>query len=325
MIDYVDQHKDQFGVEPICTVLTEAGAKIAPSTYYAAMKRPPSNRALTDAALDERIQTTYEANYQVYGVMKMWKVLNRQEVLDEHGRPTGRRYPPVARCTVARRMKALGLVGAVAGDHKRPRTTIPAKDVHPADQLNRDFTAPAPDDRWVADITYVPTWAGFVYVAFVMDLFSRRVVGWRVTSSLHTDLALDALEHAIWQRQRQGRDLTGLVHHADRGVQYRAIRYTERLEELGIVASVGSKGDSYDNAAAEALNRVFKTELIRRQGPWKTLEHVELEVLRWVDWYNTTRPHSWCDYLAPAAYENAYYAARNPSTATAAEAHTTLH
>ncbi|WP_299451300.1 IS3 family transposase, partial [uncultured Serinicoccus sp.] len=244
LISYIDEHKDQFGVEPICTVLTEAGAKIAPSTYYAAKTRPPSSRALADAALDERIRATDEANYEVFGVMKMWKVLNRQHVLDEHGEPTAVRYPPVARCTVARRMKALGLVGAVAGDHKQPRTTVSAKDGHPADQLNRDFTAAAPDDRWVADITYVPTWAGFVYVAFVMDLYSRRIVGWRVTASLHTDLALDALEQAIWQRQRQGRDLTGLVHHADRGVQYRAIRYTERLEELGIVASVGSKGDS---------------------------------------------------------------------------------
>ncbi|OLT40089.1 hypothetical protein BJF86_16395, partial [Serinicoccus sp. CNJ-927] len=246
MIAYIDEHKESFGVEPICTVLSEAGAKIAPSTYYAATSRAPSNRALADAALDERIQSTNDANYEVYGVKKMWKVLNRQQVLDEHGNPTGRTYPPVARCTVARRMKALGLVGAVAGDHKAPRTTVPATDGHPADQLNRDFTAAAPDDRWVADITYVPTWAGFVYVAFVMDLFSRRIVGWRVAASLHTDLALDALEHAIWQRHRDGRDLTGLVHHADRGVQYRAIRYTERLEELGIVASVGSKGDSYD-------------------------------------------------------------------------------
>ena len=157
------------------------------------------------------------------------------------------------------------------------------------------------------------------------SLHSRHIVGWRVTSSLHTDLAPDAMEHAVWQRQCDGRDLTGLVHHADRGVQYRAIRYTERLEELGVLASVGSKDDSYDNAAAEALNRVFKTELIRRLGPWKTLEHVELEVLRWIDWYNTTRPHSWCDYLAPAAYENAYYAALNPSTAAAAETLTTLH
>ncbi|MBK7819937.1 MAG: IS3 family transposase [Tessaracoccus sp.] len=325
MINYIDQHKDRFGVEPICAVLTQAGAQIAPSTYYAAKKRSPSQRALADAALDERIQATYQANYQVYGVMKMWKVLNRQEVRDEHGRTTGVHYPPVARCTVARRMRALGLTGAVAGDHKRPRTTLPAKDAHPADQLNRDFTSPAPDNRWVADITYVPTWAGFVYVAFVMDLFSRRIVGWRVSGSLHTDLALDALEQAIWQRQRDGRVLSGLVHHADRGVQYRAIRYTERLEELGIVASVGSKGDSYDNAAAEALNRVFKTELIRRRGPWRTLEHVELEVLRWVDWYNTARPHTWCDYLAPAAYEHAYDAAQNPSAATAAEEHTTLH
>lgn len=282
-------------------------------------------RALADAALDARILALDEDNYQVFGVMKMWKMLNRQQVLDEHGQATGVCYPHVPRCAVARRMKALGLVGAVAGDHKAPRTTVAAKDGHPADLLERDFTATAPDTRWVADITYVPTWVGFVYVAFVMDLFSRRIVGWRVTASLHTDLALDALNHAIFTRQRQGRSLDGLVHHADRGVQYRAIRYTERLEELGIVASVGSKGDSYDNAAAEALNRLFKTELIRRRGPWKTLEHVELEVLKWVDWYNTTRPHSWCDYLAPAAYETDYYAALNPSTTPVAEAHTTLH
>ena len=290
MIAYIDAHKAQFGVEPICTVLTEAEAKIAPSTYYAAKSRPPSRRALADAALDERIEKLYEDNYRVYGVRKMWKALNRQQVLDEAGQPTGERYAPVPRCTVARRMHVLGLKGAVAGDHKKPRTTIPATDDRPEDALNRDFSAAAPDTRWVADITYVPTWAGFVYVAFVLDLFSRRVVGWRVSASLRTDLALDALEQAIWTRQREGSDLTGLIHHADRGVQYRAIRYTERLEELGITASVGSKGDSYDNAAAEALNRLFKTEVIRRHGPWRSLEHVEFEVLKWVDWYNPATP-----------------------------------
>ena len=185
----------------------------------------------------------FEENYRVYGVRKMWKALNRQDRLDELGRPTGQRYPPVPRCTVARRMKALGLRGAVAGDHKKPVTTIPRVDNRPEDALGRDFSAPAPNTRWVADITYVPTWAGFVYVAFVLDLFSRRIVGWRVSSSLRTDLALDALEQSIWTRQHEGHDVTGLVHHSDRGVQYLSIRYTERLEELGITASVGSKGD----------------------------------------------------------------------------------
>lgn len=261
----------------------------------------------------------------MYGVRKMWKALNRQPVVDEDGQPTGQRHPPVPRCTVARRMRALGLRGAVAGDHKEPRTTIPAADHRPEDALNRDFSAPAPNTRWVADITYVPTWVGFVYVAFVLDLHSRRIVGWRVSGSLRTDLALDALEQGIWTRQHEGRDLTGLVHHSDRGVQYLAIRYTERLEELGIVASVGSKGDSYDNAAAEALNRLFKTEVIRRLGPWRSLEHVEFEVLKWVDWYNHQRLHSWCDDVPPVEYENTYYAAHNPSPTTVEEERLTLH
>ena len=222
-------------------------------------------------------------------------------------------------------MRALGYLGAVAGDHKRARTTIPGKARCPQDALNRDFTAPAPNTRWVADITYVPTWAGFVYVAFVMDLYSRRIVGWRVSSTLRSDLALDALEQGIWQREHDGHDLTGLVHHSDRGVQYLSIRYTERLEEAGIIASVGSKGDSYDNAAAEALNRLFKTELIHRAGPWRSLEHVEFEVLKWVDWYNRERLHSWCDDIPPIEFEAAYYAAPNPSPATVEEAHLTLH
>ena len=321
----MDQHKDQFGVEPMCSVLTDADAKIAPSTDYAAKARAPSTRAVSDAALDERIVALFDDNYRVYGVRKMWKALNRQHVLDQDGQPTDQRHPPVPRCAVTRRMKALGLRGAVAGDHKKPRTTIPAADHRPEDALNRDFSAPAPNTRWVADITYVPTWAGFVYVAFVLDLFSRRVVGWRVSSSLRTDLALDALEQSIWTRQREGHDLAGLVHHSDRGVQYLAIRYTERLQELGIVASVGSKGDSFDNAAAEALNRLFKTEVIRRLGPWRSVEHVEFEVLKWVDWYNQRRLHSWCQDTPPAEYENTYYAANNPSPTTVEEQRLTLH
>ncbi|WP_232549970.1 IS3 family transposase [Propioniciclava soli] len=219
MIAYIDSHKEEFGVEPICAVLSDANAKIAPSTYYAAVARPPSKRAVADGELDERITDLFEANYGVYGVRKMWKALNRQVRLDEHGHPADEPYPGVARCTVARRMKALGLTGAVAGDHKRARTTIPGRDHRPEDSLNRDFTAQRPNQRWVADITYVPTWCGFVYVAFVLDLYARRIVGWRVASTLRTGLALDALEHGIWTRQQGGRDLSGLIHHSDRGVQ----------------------------------------------------------------------------------------------------------
>ena len=320
----MDQHKDQFGVEPICAALTAADAKIAPSTYYAAKSRPASPRAVSDAALDERIVALFEQNYRVYGVRKMWKALNRQRQLDDTGRP-GECYPPVARCTVARRMGALGLVGAVAGDHKKTRPTIPGIDQRPEDALNRDFSAAAPNTRWVADITYVPTWVGFVYVAFVLDLFSRRIVGWRVSGSLRTNLALDALEQGIWTRQQQGHDVTGLVHHSDRGVQYLSIRYSERLAELGIIASVGTTGDSYDNAAAEALNRLFKTEVIRRLGPWRNLEHVEFEVLKWVDWYNHSRLHSWCHDTPPAEHENAYYATHHKPSTTAEEHRLTVH
>lgn len=195
----------------------------------------------------------------------------------------------------------------------------------PQDALNRDFSADRPNQRWVADITYVPTWIGFVYVAFVLDLYSRRIVGWRVSSSLRTELALDALEHGIWTRQHEGHDLTGMIHHSDRGVQYLAIRYTERLEELGIVASVGSRGDSYDNAAAEALNRLFKTEVIHRLGPWRTLEHVEFEVLKWVNWYNRRRLHSWCGHQPPIEFENTYYAAHHESPKPIEEHRLTVH
>jgi putative transposase len=232
----------------------------------------------------------------------MWKTLNRED-------PERR----VARCTVERRMRALGLAGAVRGQAKR--TTVAAEAAaRPGDLLERDFTATAPNQRWVADITYVATWTGFVYVAFVLDLFSRRIVGWRVSNSLRTDLALDALEHALWQRQREQREVTGLVHHSDRGVQYVSIRYSERLAAAGAVASVGSKGDSYDNAAAESLNGLYKTELIRRRGPWRSLDDVEYATLEWVDWYNQRRLHSWCDDIPPAEYEDLYYRQNTDAT-----------
>jgi putative transposase len=292
VIDYIDAHRDVFGVEPICRVLRAAGVPIAPSTYYAARSRAPSARAVRDVALRVEIARVHRDNFGVYGVRKVWRQLRREGIA-------------VARCTVERNMRLLGLRGVVRG--KKTRTTIPAPTRRPADLLGRDFNAPGPNRRWVADITYVASWSGFVYVAFVSDLYSRRVVGWRASSSLRTDLALDALEQALWQRTRAGQDVTGLIHHSDRGVQYLSIRYTDRLAAAGAVASVGSKGDSYDNAAAESLNGLYKTELIRRRGPWRGLDQIELATLEWVDWYNHRRLHGHCDNLPPAEYEDIYY------------------
>lgn len=270
--------------------------RIAPSTFYARKSRPPSARSVSDALLDVRLVQVHADNFGVYGARKMWRALNRVTPQD-----------PVARCVVERRMRALELQGVP--NARSTRTTRPAPaDACPRDRLHRDFSADAPDRRWVADITYVSTWVGFVYVAFVMDLFSRRIVGWRASTSLRTDLALDALEQAIWSRQRQDRDLSNLVHHSDRGVQYLAIRYTERLADAGIEASVGSKGDSYDNAAAEALNKLYKKELIWRRGPWTGLDAVELATLEWIDWYNNSRLHSYCGDVPPAEHEATYYA-----------------
>ncbi len=240
------------------------------------------------------IARVHRENFGVYGARKVWHQLRREGV-------------DVARCTVERLMREQGLVGAVRGRTKR--TTMAADDVaaRPADLLDRDFSAPSPNRRWVADITYVATWSGFVYVAFVVDLFSRGIVGWRASTSLRADLALDALEHALWSRGRAGQAVDGVVHHSDRGVQYLSIRYTERLATAGAVASVGSRGDSYDNAAAESVIGLFKTELIRRRGPWKGLDDVELATLEWVDWFNHRRLHSYCQNVPPAEFEDLYH------------------
>jgi putative transposase len=309
-VSYIDQHKAQFGVEPICRVLSGSGVKIAPSTYYAARCRPPSARAVRDEQLLAAIEAIHATNYGVYGARKVWHQLRRDGVV-------------VARCTVERLMRQAGLAGVVRG--RTRRTTIPAPaGPRPSDLLRRDFTAPAPNRRWVADITYVPTWTGFVYVAFVTDLYSRRIVGWRAATSLRTDLALDALEQAIWQRRRDGADLAGLVHHSDRGVQYLAIRYTDRLADIGALASVGSKGDSYDNAAAEAQFGLYKTELIRRRGPWRGLDHVEIATLEWVDWFNHRRLHSSCGSVPPAEYEQQHYR-QNTAPQPVAAAEPSLH
>jgi putative transposase len=286
MTRYIDAHRERFGVEPICETL-----QVAPSTYYAAKTRPQSPRALSDAALKPELTRVHAENEDVYGAYKLWRQLNREGF-------------QVGRDRVARLMNELGLVGITRA--RSTRTTWPAVvSARPADLVERSFHAPAPNRLWVADLSYVATWSGFAYVAFVCDVFSRRIVGWRVARSLRSDLALDALEMAIWSRK--GADLNGLVHHSDRGVQYLSIRYTERLADTGAVRSVGSRGDSYDNALAETIVGLYKTELIRRRGPWRTVDDVELATLRWVDWYNTRRLHSACDDLPPAEFEDLYY------------------
>jgi len=289
MVTFIDDHRATYGVAPICAVLP-----IAPSTYYQAKARAadPSRlpaRATRDAVLRERILQIWKANFCVYGVRKVWRELIRQKIA-------------VARCTVARLMRELGLQGIRRG--KKVRTTVPDEAAaRPADLVQRQFVATRPNALWVADLTYVATWRGFAYVAFVVDVYSRMIVGWRVSTSLRTDLALDALEQALYARETSER----LVHHSDRGVQYLAIRYTERLAEAGIEASVGSVGDSYDNALAETINGLYKTEAIRRCGPWRHAEEVEFATLEWVDWFNNRRLLEPIGHVPPAEYEAAYY------------------
>jgi len=290
---FIDEKKSEFGVEPICREL-----QIAPSSYYAAKARPPSKRSETDAVTTEKIRAVHKDNYGVYGARKVHAQLKRE------GHAT-------ARCTVERLMRAEGLRGVRRS--KGPRTTVsgPLAD-RPGDLVERRFIAPAPDCLWVADITYIRTFSGWVYAAFVLDVFSRRVVGWQLSTSLHTDLALDALEMGIWTRRRAGRDLSQLIHHSDRGVQYRAIRYTERLAEAEAVASVGSKGDSYDNAMAEAFNSLFKAELIRNRGPWRGIDDLEIAVAEYIDWFNHRRLHGEIGYLPPVEAESNFYS-RTPT------------
>jgi len=301
MVRYIDDYRDRFGVEPICRVLP-----IAPSTYYEAKARerdparlPP--RAIRDEALRPEIRRVHTENYGVYGARKVWKQLKRE----------GFR---VARCTVARLMREMGLRGVSRG--KKVKTTWPATtDVVPLDRVNRDFVVSAPNRLWVADLTYVATWRGFLYVAFVIDAFARRIVGWRVSSSLRTDIALDALEQALYDRRIA--EESDLIHHSDRGVQYVSIRYTERLAEAGIEPSVGSVGDSYDNALAETIIGLYKTELIRQRGPWRTIDDVEYATLEWVDWFNNRRLFQPIGDVPPAEFEMAYYRQRDESAMAA--------
>jgi transposase InsO family protein len=288
---FVDEQRDAFGVEPICKVL-----RIAPSGYrrYAARRRNPAlrcARAQRDDRLILHIERVWEANLQVYGADKVWKQLNREGIV-------------VARCTVERLMNRLGLRGVIRG--KVVRTTVADTAAPcPLDRVNRQFTASRPNQLWVADFTYVSTWQGWLYVAFVIDVFARRIVGWRVSRSMHTDFVLDALEQALYARQPEREE--ALIHHSDRGSQYVSIRYSERLAEAGIEPSVGSKGDSYDNALAETINGLYKAELIHRRAPWKTWEAVELATLEWVSWFNHHRLLEPIGYIPPAEAEANYY------------------
>jgi putative transposase len=293
-VSFISAHRERWGIEPICKTL-----QVAPSTYYAAVSHTPSARQIADDQLKLEIAQVYRDNFGVYGIEKVWHQLKRE------GKQVGRDR-------VARLMDALELKGVVRG--KRKRTTIPAEvSARPADLVERKFTATAPNQLWIADITYVSTWRGFCYVAFVIDVFSRCIVGWRVSTSLHTELALDALEMAIWTRRRH--DLNGLVHHSDRGVQYLSIRYTERLADAGAVNSVGSRGDSYDNAMAESINGLYKAEVIHKQGRWWSHQPVELATASWVDWWNHRRLHTAIGDMPPAEYEALYHHQREAAEA----------
>ena len=291
MKSFIDQHRERFGVEPICKML-----RVAPSAYWrhAARQRDPSlrsARALRDEFLMPHIQRVWRANFQVYGADKVWRQLQREGI-------------QVARCTVERLMRRLGLRRVMRG--KVVRTTFGDNTAPcPLDRVNRQFKADRANQLWVSDFTYVSTWQGFIYVAFVIDVFARRIVGWRVSRSMRTDFVLDALEQALYARQPE--QDASLIHHSDRGSQYVSIRYTERLAEAGIEPSVGSKGDSYDNALAETINGLYKAELIHRRAPWKTVESLELATLEWVTWFNHQRLLEPIGYIPPTEAEDRYY------------------
>ncbi len=292
MIAFIDDHRGAYGVEPICRVLP-----IAPSTYHeqVAQRRDPmrrSVRAQRDMALKPEITRVFAENFEVYGVRKVWRQMKREGF-------------DIARCTVERLMKEMGLQGVIRG--KPVRTTVSNKAAPcPLDHVKRQFHAPAPNMLWVSDFTYVPSWAGFVYVAFVIDVYARYIVGWRVSRTAHADFVLDALEQAIFDRKPAHRG--GLIHHSDRGSQYVSIKYTERLAEAGIEPSVGSVGDSYDNALAETINGLYKAEVIHRRGPWRSFEAVEFATLEWVDWFNHRRLLEPIGNIPPAEAEENYYA-----------------
>ena len=292
MIAFVDAHKEQYGIEPMCKQLP-----IAVSTYYEHKDRESdpdkeSNRSIRDRHLKPEIQRVWDENQQVYGVRKVWRQMKREGFV-------------IARCTVERLMKQLGIQGVSRGGAKCWTTISDDSQDRPSDLVNRQFVAERPNQLWVADITFVATWSGFVYVAFVVDVYARAIVGWKVSRSLKTELVLDALEQAIWARK----ETDNLIHHSDRGSQYLSIRYSDRLAEAGIESSVGSVGDSYDNALAETINGLYKTEVIRnpKRGPWKTIDDVEYATLEWVEWFNNRRLLEPIGNIPPAEYEKQYY------------------
>ena len=305
MIEFIDTYKDRFGVEPICAVLREQDCGIAPSTYYAARSRALSARAVRDEAVLVEVRRVHKASRGgLYGARKIYHQLRRDGV-EVSGRP-------VARCTIERIMRSACLQGV--NRSRKVRTTVadPAA-ARPADLVKRDFTAAAPNQLWVVDFTYVATRSGFVYVAFVIDVFSRMIVGWRAARSMKTDLPLDALEMALWNRGRAGQSVNELVHHSDAGSQYTSIRYTQRMLDTGLRASIGTVGDSYDNAMAESVNALYKAELVYWEGPWDGADELELATLGWVDWFNHTRLHSSLSYRTPAEVEAEYYRENQPA------------
>ncbi len=286
MTRFIDLHRQRFGVAPICRVLGWCE-----STYYAYQARPPSDRALRDEFLKGQIRRVHEANYGVYGARKVWRALGREGI-------------QVARCTVERLMRELGLAGVRRGKPTRTTTAGEAATALP-DLLDRDFSSARPNRKWVADLTYVRTGQGFCYVAFVIDCFSRMIVGWALATHLRTELPLQALVEAMWRRDGA---VDGLIHHSDRGVQYTSIAYTQRLEEAGVAPSVGSRGDSYDNALAEATIGLYKAELVEHRGPWRTRQHLELATLDYIGWFNERRLHGELGYVPPVEFEAAYHA-----------------
>ena len=312
MIAFIDDHKDRFGVEPICRVLQGHGCQIAPSSYYAAKIRPVSARAIRDAALLVEIERVFghrDLGRGLAGARKVWHLLRRDANIAD-------RFGPVARCTVERLMCRAGLQGVRRS--RRFVTTKPDKSAQrPPDRVNRDFSAETPNRLWIVDFTYVPTWSGMAFTAFVSDVFSRRIVGWRTSCSMPTQLPLDALEMALWTRSRAGHTdpdgrLDRLIHHSDAGSQYTAIRYADRLADAGALASIGSVGDSFDNAMAESVIGLYKTECVRHDGPFRSVDDLELVTLSWVHWYNTARLHSSLDYTTPIEHETTYYRQNDP-------------
>jgi putative transposase len=309
VIAFIDDHRDRFGVAPICRVLTAHGVKIAPNSYYAHKTRPPSTRRLRDErvlAELERVHADPKIGRGLYGVRKVHAALAREGGVD--GRPVSRRQ-------VERLMRAAGIQGARRG-RRFVTTKSDARASRPPDLVGREFSASEPNRLWVVDFTYVPTWSGMAFTAFVSDVFSRRIVGWRTASSMPTALPLDALEMALWTRERAGHTvegrLDGLVHHSDAGSQYTSIRYSTRLAEAGAIASIGSVGDSYDNAQAESLIGLYKLECVRRDGPFRTVDDLELATLNWVHWFNEHRLHGSLDLVPPTEFEDEHYRRINP-------------